>query len=104
MRIAGVVAALALGLAAPAVALAQSPSSLPRQAAVDVYVEEIPTATGSVAAGSTSASTEGTPSSVSGAVAGGTGGILGLVLVLAGVAAGIVLVRLRSRGGPDSRT
>jgi hypothetical protein len=100
MRIAGVVAALALGLAAPAVALAQSPSSLPRQAAVDVYVEEIPTATGSVAAESTSASGYATPS----AVAGGTGGILGLGLVLAGVTAGIVLVRLRSRGGPDSRS
>ena len=103
MRIAGGivgVVALALNLTAPAVAPAQSPSTPPNQAAVDVYVEEVPTATGSVAAGSSSASAQGTPS----AVAGGTGGILGLGLVLAGVTAGIVFVRLRSRSGPDSRS
>jgi hypothetical protein len=101
-RIAGVTAALTLGLAAPAVAAAQSPSTPSRQAAVDVYVEELPTATGLAVAGPASLSAQ-IPSSVSGTGTGGSGGVIGLVLVLFGVTVGIVLGRVRTRGSRSNR-
>jgi hypothetical protein len=101
-RIAGATAMLVLVLAAPAVGAAQSPPTPSGEAAVDVYVEELPTATGSVAVESASLSAE-LPGSVSGTAAGGSGGVLGLALVLFGVTVVIVLGRLRTRGSRSNR-
>ena len=99
-RIVGATAVLVLVLAAAAAAGAQSPSTPSSQSAVDVYVEELPTATGSVAAGPTPVAAQA-PSSVSGTEAGGSGGLLGLGLVLAGTTVAIILGRLRD--GRESR-
>lgn len=100
-RIAGVMAVLVLALAAPLAAAAQSRQQLPHDAAVDAYVEELPTATGSIAAEPGSLSAQ-EPSAVSGSRSGGSGGLFGLGLVLAGTGVAIVLGRVRSRSDQDS--
>ena len=102
VRIAGVTAVLVLALAAPYAAAAQSRSQLPSDAAVEAYVEQLPTATGSVAAGPGSLSAQ-EPSSVSGSGSGGSGGLFGLGLVLTGTAVAIVLGRVRTRGSRSNR-
>jgi hypothetical protein len=99
-----VVIGVVVALAVPSLAVAQSPRQPPSQAAVDAYVEELPTATGAVAADSAATLGKTTLNSGVGVQAstGGRGGLLGLGIVLAAVAAGIVLVRVRSGDTHDS--
>lgn len=89
------VVAAALVLPGASTAFAGSAAS-PHQAAVDVYVEEFPTAAGSVPADASGIDAAGT-SRTAGAGKGDRGGLLGLVLVLAGVTAVIVVAGMRQK-------
>jgi hypothetical protein len=94
VRIAGwlLVGVLAVALAHAGSAGAVDRTKVP---AVDVYVEEFPTASGSVPADPGSLAAAGVSQR---ARATGSGGLIGLGLVLAGVAAGAVIWRLREPG------
>jgi hypothetical protein len=96
VRIAGwiVVAAVAVVLVVPAAARASDGPSFPHQAAVEVYVEEFPTAGGSVPADVAVIAAAGA-SRNAGPPGSSAGGLIGLALVLAGVTAVVVAAWLR---------
>jgi hypothetical protein len=90
-----VVAAVAVLLVLPGASRASSGSAASKhQAAVDVYVEEFPTAGGSVPADVAGIAGAGT-SHTAGAGGSDRGGLIGLGLVLVGVTAVIVVAGVR---------
>jgi hypothetical protein len=86
---------VAVALVSAGAASAATPSSPPHQAAVDVYVEEFPTASGAVPA-DVAGIGAGNALRTAGTARGGNGGLIWLGLVLVGVTAVIVVVRARS--------
>jgi len=100
VRIAGwiVVGAVAMALLNTGAAVAGNGSSQTGGAAVDIYVEKVPTARGAVPADHTGIGAGAGAGSVGSTTTAGTsGGLIWFALVLVGVTVGVVLVRVRGR-------
>ena len=100
MRIAGwiVATASAFALLQAVAAAAASPSERPREAAVDIYVEELPTATGAVPVDPKAIASGAGARTVGATRTAGTGSsLIWFGLVVAGVTGVTVLIRVGSR-------
>jgi hypothetical protein len=91
------VGAIAVVLVQAGQAGAASRSSPSHDAAVDVYVEEFPTAAGAIPA-DVAGATAGTATRTAGTPGSGDRGLIALGVILVGLTAAVLVVRSRSRG------